>query len=144
MGDKPCCKAATYTGQVKDRRNGERHPCLECLSRWDISCLRPPCRQKWNKANCVLFFLIRLVGGGVQLGPLGMVATDWPVVACPEWLWWWRIRWNEDWHGKPKYSEKTHPSATLSTTDPTWPDPGSNLGCCSGKPATNCFSYGMA
>jgi hypothetical protein len=27
--------------------------------------------------------LIRLVGGGVQLGPLGTAATDWPIVACP-------------------------------------------------------------
>jgi hypothetical protein len=27
-----------------------------------------------------MFFLIRLVGGGVQLGPLGMAATDWPIV----------------------------------------------------------------
>jgi hypothetical protein len=25
--------------------------------------------------------------------------------------------WNEDWQGKPKYSEKTCPSATLSTTN---------------------------
>jgi hypothetical protein len=23
------------------------------------------------------------VGGGVQLGPLGTAATDWPIVACP-------------------------------------------------------------
>jgi hypothetical protein len=29
------------------------------------------------------FFLIRIVGGGVQLGPLGKAATDWPIVACP-------------------------------------------------------------
>jgi hypothetical protein len=69
------------------------------------------------------FFLNRLVGCGVQLGPLGTAATDWPIVACPWWLWWWRIWWNEDWQGKPKYSEKTHPSATLSTTNPTWPGP---------------------
>jgi hypothetical protein len=47
---------------------------------------------------------------------------------CPGWLWWWRILWNEDWQGKQKYSEKTLPSATLSTTYPTWPDPGSNPG----------------
>jgi hypothetical protein len=40
-----------------------------------------------------------------------------------------------------KYSEKTCPSATLSTTNPTWPDLGSNPGCCSGKPATNLLSY---
>jgi hypothetical protein len=32
------------------------------------------------------FFLIRLVGGGVQLGTLGTAATDWPIVACPGWL----------------------------------------------------------
>jgi hypothetical protein len=28
----------------------------------------------------------------------------------------WSIWWNKDWQGKPKYSEKTCPSATLSTT----------------------------
>jgi hypothetical protein len=38
---------------------------------------------------------------------------------CPRWLWWWRIWWNEDWQGKPKYLDKTCPSATLSTTNPT-------------------------
>jgi hypothetical protein len=30
--------------------------------------------------------------------------------------------------GKPKYSEEACPSATLSTTYPTWPDPDSNPG----------------
>jgi hypothetical protein len=33
-----------------------------------------------------------------------------------------------DWQGKPKYSEKPCISATLSTTNPTWPDLGSNPG----------------
>jgi hypothetical protein len=61
------------------------------------------------------------------------------------WLWGWRIiRWNEDCQGKPKYSEKTCSSATLSTTNPTWPDPGSNPGCRGRKPATNHLSYGAA
>jgi hypothetical protein len=46
--------------------------------------------------------------------------------------------------GEPKYSEKTCPDATLSTTNPTWPDPGLNPGRHGGKPATNCFSYGAA
>jgi hypothetical protein len=32
---------------------------------------------------------------------------------------------------------KTCPSATLSTTNPTWPDPGSNPDHRCGKPATN-------
>jgi hypothetical protein len=63
---------------------------------------------------------------------------------CPGWLWWWRILWNKNWQGKPKYSEKTCPSVTLSTTNPTWPDPDSNPGHRSGKPATNHLSYGAA
>jgi hypothetical protein len=46
--------------------------------------------------------------------------------------------------GEPKYSEKTCPSATLSTTNPTWPDPGSKSGRRGGKPATNRLSYGGA
>jgi hypothetical protein len=48
------------------------------------------------------------------------------------------------WQGKPKYSEKTCSSATLSTTNPTWRDPGSNPGRRGGKPATNRLSYGVA
>jgi hypothetical protein len=34
-------------------------------------------------------------------------------------------RWNETDRGKPKYSgEKTCPNVALSTTNPTWTDPG--------------------
>jgi hypothetical protein len=45
----------------------------------------------------------------------------WPIVPAPDdrWWWLWRNWWNKDWQGKPKYSEKTCPSATLSTTNPT-------------------------
>jgi hypothetical protein len=39
---------------------------------------------------------------------------------------------------------KTCPSAALSTTNPTWPDPGTNQGRRGAKPATNRLSYGMA
>jgi hypothetical protein len=42
------------------------------------------------------------------------------------------------------YWEKTCPSATLSTTNLTWPDPGANPGRRGGKPATNRLSYGAA
>jgi hypothetical protein len=63
----------------------------------------------------------------------------------PGWLWWWRIWWNEDWQGKPNYlGKKTCPSATSSTTNPTWPDPGLNPGRRGGKPASNRLSYGAA
>jgi hypothetical protein len=47
---------------------------------------------------------------------------------------------DDDWQEKPKYPEKTCPSAT----NPTWSDPSSNPGCRGGKPATNRLSYGMA
>jgi hypothetical protein len=39
--------------------------------------------------------------------------------ASPGWLWWWRNLWNDNWQEKPKYSEKTCPSAGLSTTNPS-------------------------
>jgi hypothetical protein len=29
------------------------------------------------------------------------------------------VEWNGFWQGKPTYSEKTYPDATLSTTNPT-------------------------
>jgi hypothetical protein len=37
---------------------------------------------------------------------------------------------------------KTCPSATLSTTNPTWIDPGSNPGLSGERPATNRLSHG--
>jgi hypothetical protein len=56
----------------------------------------------------------------------------------------WSSRWNENRQGKPKYSEKTCTSATLSTTNPTRSDLGSKPGRRRGKPATNRLSYGTA
>jgi hypothetical protein len=44
------------------------------------------------------------------------------------------VEWN--WQGK------TCPSATLSTTNPTWTDPGSNPGLRGGRPAANRLSHG--
>jgi hypothetical protein len=41
-------------------------------------------------------------------------------------------------------AEETYPSATMSTTNPTLPDLGSNLGSHGGKPVTNRLSYGTA
>jgi hypothetical protein len=39
---------------------------------------------------------------------------------------------------------KTRPSATFSTTNPTWTDPGPNPGLRGEKPATNRLSHGTA
>jgi hypothetical protein len=70
----------------------------------------------------------------------------WPIVPALDVMWWWLWRnwWNEDWQGKPKYSEKTCTSATLSTTNPTWPDLGSKPGRRGGNSVTNRLSYGTA
>jgi hypothetical protein len=93
----------------------------------------------------VSFFLVSW--DGVRLSPLGTSATNSPTVPAPrdKWWWWmWSTRWNENWQGKLKYSEKICPSATLSTTNPTWPDLGANPGPRGGKTATNRLSYGTA
>jgi hypothetical protein len=62
----------------------------------------------------------QILGSGMRLSPLGTSVTNWPIVQDPVWS----NRWNENWHEKPKYSEKTYSSATLSTTltphDQTW------------------------
>jgi hypothetical protein len=54
-------------------------------------------------------------------------------------------RLNETDRGKPKVlGGKSCPSATLSTTNPTWTDPGSNPGLRGERPATNRLSHGTA
>jgi hypothetical protein len=85
-------------------------------------------------------------GGGLRLSPPGTSATNWPIVPAQGGRWWLVCgsRRNENWQGKPKYSEKTCPSATLSTTNPTWPDLGLNPGRRGGKPATKRLSYETA
>jgi hypothetical protein len=85
----------------------------------------------------------------VGLSPLGTKAIVWLVVPAPDdiWWWWWWLfsnRWNANWQGKLKYSEKTCPRAILSTANPTWPYLGSNPDLRGGKPATNHLSYGTA
>jgi hypothetical protein len=69
--------------------------------------------------NLPLIQWILVSWGGVRLSPLGTSATNWPIVSprmiydeCGS------TRWNENWQGEPKYSEKTGPSATLSTINP--------------------------
>jgi hypothetical protein len=51
-------------------------------------------------------------------------------------------RWNDTDRGKPKNSEeKTCPSATLSTTNPTWTDHGAIPDLCGQRPMTNRLSH---
>jgi hypothetical protein len=91
----------------------------------------------------VSFFLISW--SGVRLSPLGTSTTNWPILPAPNDRWrMWSSRCNENWQRKPKYSEKTCPSATLSNTNPIWPDLGSSPCRRCGKPATNRLSYRAA
>jgi hypothetical protein len=58
--------------------------------------------------------------GWGQTIPLGTPACSVTIVPAPNGRWVCVIRWNENWQRKSKFSEKTCPSATLSTTNPTW------------------------
>jgi hypothetical protein len=52
-------------------------------------------------------------------------------------------RWNNKLTGESRRTRrKTCPSTTLSTTNPTWIDPGANPGLRSEMPATNDLSHG--
>jgi hypothetical protein len=46
--------------------------------------------------------------------------------------------------GETEELRENLPSATLSTTNPTWKDPGTNLGLHGERPATNRLSHGTA
>jgi hypothetical protein len=68
------------------------------------------CPDKCGTVNFVFNnWQLRVVSwGGVRLSPLGTSANIWPIVPGPDNRWWvWSSRWNENWQGKPKYSEKT-------------------------------------
>jgi hypothetical protein len=100
----------------------------------------------WNVMPCSLIGSFFSFSEWRETESTWYVGHCWPIVPAPDdrWWWLWSSWWNQDWQGKPKYSEKTYPSATLSTTNPTWPDLGSNLDRHGGKPATNRLSSGTA
>jgi hypothetical protein len=78
----------------------------------------------------VLFILLLICGDGVEPSPLllrpfiGPLYQPWMIDGydCGA------IGGMYDWQGKLKYSQQTCPSATLSTTNPTCPELGFNLG----------------
>jgi hypothetical protein len=49
---------------------------------WDLSD-RPTLQVPQECWHLNIFLTFRIVGGGVQLGPLGTAATDWPNVPAP-------------------------------------------------------------
>jgi hypothetical protein len=52
--------------------------------------------------------------------------------------------WNDIFAGETEVLGENLPSATLSTTNPTWIDPGANPGLSGERPATNRLSHGTA
>jgi hypothetical protein len=88
------------------------------------------------------FFLIRIVEVESKLGPLGTSATKWPIVPAPGDCEDGEFGGMKTGRGNRKHSEKTCLSANLSTTNPTWPDLGSNLDRRGEKSATNRLNYG--
>jgi hypothetical protein len=91
--------------------------------------------------------IIFIILNGVRLSPLGTAATTGLFIIPPpddRWWWLWNSLWNEDWQGKPKYSKKTYPSTTLSTTQSQITGPALEPGRRGGKPATNRLNYGVA
>jgi hypothetical protein len=74
------------------------------------------------KCPCNSFFEFKRWGGRSPTGSTRHVGHQLAYCIWPGWLWGWRIWWNDGWQGKLKYSEKSCPSDTLSTTNLTWPD----------------------
>jgi hypothetical protein len=63
----------------------------------------------------------------------------------PRWYEFGERRWNDILTGENRRTRrKTCPSATLSTTNPTWNDPGANPNLRGKSPATNDLSHGTA
>jgi hypothetical protein len=118
--------------------------CAAVLSCMDVCIYTVFISVRYYHNKCTYFKCIHSIGAriGVQTGSTRHVGHWMAYCTWPGWLWWWSNWWNEDWQGRPKYSEKTCPNATLSTTNPIWPGPGLNPGRRSGKPATNHLSYG--
>jgi hypothetical protein len=127
-----------------------RHACASCrvkyLNVFDLlmtdvnghQYASPAVHCRWQWSTCPQSFSFLVSCDRVRLSPLGTCATNWSIVPSPDGRSWvCSSRWNENWQGKPKYSEKTCPSATSSTTNPTWPDLDLNPGRHGGKPATN-------
>jgi Ca2+/Na+ antiporter len=82
--------------------------------------------------------------GGVGLVPKRGYLFTLAYYTFPRWYEFGERRWNDTDRGKPKNSGKNLPSATLSTTNPTWIDPGANQGLRGDMPATNDLSHGTA
>jgi hypothetical protein len=105
-----------------------------------ILCMNKRIREETIAVSTFIFYLFIFLSffGWGETGFTLYVGHYWLIVPAPnDRCWFWSIRWNENCRGKPKHSEKTCPSATSYTTNPTWPDLGSNPARRGGKPVIN-------
>jgi hypothetical protein len=111
--------------------------------------------SNWQRpVTSIALTLVMLVSFTRWRAPQQMLRTHHSLKAFCATLWWrWAVflpsftsndQWNEIDRGKPTTRRKICPSATLSTTNLTWIDPGKNPGLRSGRPATNRLSHGTA
>jgi hypothetical protein len=135
----------TFVNMIKRNSFNSSHSnfALLCTISWKSHWWSPEAECFVTTVCQQLINLICIVGVESKLGPLGTSAIYWPTVSAPGDCEDGEFR-GMKWQGKPKYSEKTCRGATLSTTNPTWPDPSSNPGRRVGKPVTNRLSYGAA
>jgi hypothetical protein len=110
-----------------------------------------PVFQPWGKrfilgtppSNPILVVAVVHVDG--MKHHLWAVATNRSTVHATGDMWIWTTMVELQWLGKTeKLKRKTCPSATLSTTNPTWINPGVNLGLRSERLAANQLSHGTA
>jgi hypothetical protein len=82
--------------------------------------------------------------GGVGLVPKRGCLLTLEYYAFPRWYEFGERRWNDTDRGNRRTRRKTCPSATLSTTNTTWIDPGANPGFRGDRPEANDLSHGTA
>jgi hypothetical protein len=77
----------------------------------------------WPGARCFFFPTFNFVGWGdtVRFVLRPLIGLLYQHIVQSIW-------WNENWQCKPQYSQKSYPGATLSTTNTTLPNLGSNPG----------------
>jgi hypothetical protein len=90
-------------------------------------------------------FTIFFPEGGVGLVPKRGCLLTLAYYAFPRWYEFGERRWNDILTGENRRTRrKTCPSASLSTTNPTWIDSCANPGLRGERPSTNYLGYGTA
>jgi hypothetical protein len=82
-----------------------------CARDWMTGGYITSLRQIYTQTLCIRWQVF------LNLYPLDGVKLEFTWYAGHQWS----SRWNENWKGKPKYSEKTSSSFSLSIRNPTWP-----------------------